>query len=49
MAFVNDKNKHVIKESERLKVQMEREKQMAKAAALAQKELEEEKKGWKMT
>ncbi|XP_052236501.1 uncharacterized protein LOC127848219 [Dreissena polymorpha] len=44
MAFVNDKNKHVIKESERLKVQMEREKQMAKAAALAQKELEEEKK-----
>ncbi|KAH3755792.1 hypothetical protein DPMN_190491 [Dreissena polymorpha] len=44
MASVNDRNKHVVKESERLKLEMERQEQMARAASLAQKELEEEKK-----
>ncbi|XP_052236506.1 uncharacterized protein LOC127848220 isoform X2 [Dreissena polymorpha] len=44
MASVNDINKHVVKESERLKLEMEREEQMARAASLAQKEFEEEKK-----
>ncbi|KAH3755844.1 hypothetical protein DPMN_190543 [Dreissena polymorpha] len=44
MASVNDRNKHVVKESEWLQLEMEREEQMARAASLAQKELEEEKK-----
>ncbi|KAH3755838.1 hypothetical protein DPMN_190537 [Dreissena polymorpha] len=38
MASVNDINKHVVKESERLQLEMEREEQMARAASLAQKE-----------
>ncbi|KAH3707204.1 hypothetical protein DPMN_066602 [Dreissena polymorpha] len=41
MASVNNRNKHVFKESERLQVEMEREEQLTRAASLAQKELEE--------
>ncbi|KAH3755779.1 hypothetical protein DPMN_190478 [Dreissena polymorpha] len=44
MISVNDRNKHVVKESERIQLEIEREEQMARAASLAQKELEKEKK-----
>jgi predicted YcjX-like family ATPase len=44
MASVTSRNKEVVNEKERLKVEMEREKQLARAAKLAQEELDMEKK-----
>ncbi|XP_053407959.1 uncharacterized protein LOC128559662 [Mercenaria mercenaria] len=43
MASVTSRNKKVVSEKERIRVEMEREKQLAKAAKLAQEELDEEK------
>ncbi|XP_053406926.1 uncharacterized protein LOC123546645 isoform X1 [Mercenaria mercenaria] len=43
MASVTSRNKEVVSEKERIRVEMEREKQLAKAAKLAQEELDEEK------
>ena len=43
MASVSSRNKEVVSEQERIKVEMEREKQLAKAAKLAQEELDIEK------
>lgn len=43
LASVNARNKHVVDEGQRLKVEMERQKQMAKAAKLAEEQLEQER------
>jgi hypothetical protein len=44
MASVTSRNKEVVSEQERLKWEMDREKQLARAAKLAQEELDKEKK-----
>lgn len=43
MASVTSRNKYVVSEQERIDIEMEREKQLARAAKLAQEELDVEK------
>lgn len=43
MASVTSRNKYVVSEQERIDIEMEREKQLARAAKIAQEELDVEK------